>query len=647
MNNKISRYLAISLSVLFGALFVSMNQTFAQFSTGDWSSDDPYHITSCEELQEVNNHMGDSFVLMFEADTLDCSSLGNDVMIGGTGGTSSSWVGTSFTGSFNGNDKTIIIAIDTDSTRAWLFRSVAGGTIIDTNVDGVLTWSNRAWWLVGYMSGTIISGSSSLVDIRGWGNSNFAIGWLVGWSVNSEIYNSFYSGTIITQWNVTDVWWLVGLANQGILIDNSYTLGSINTRARAWGIIWGTAIGSTIRNSYAMLSLTWTRWVWWILWFTSDTALIENSYFSWNLYASISDIGGILWSTLTSSDTTISSSYALGNITSAGINPGGIIGSTSANSTILVTWSYFAWNILGPDWIGGIIGSSNGAITVSNSYVAAHITWNNNLGVGGIMWYGPDATIINSYVIWTVNGPSYIGWLVGYGVDVIATNSYVAALVTGSSVVGWLIWFIDGGTTDVTASYRDLLSGSNVSTNAWGWSGLSTAEMKSFDTFVDAEWNIQASAIEKNDWYPFLSREVDANSPTWFITHPILGCTDSDANNYDEEANTDNGSCTYPQPTQSSWGGWWGWLTMDYCPDGDFSGSYYDGSCGPAMTLVQKVVANLAVRWASLSDQQIQNTLDNLVFLNNKIQTMDTISDSMKELFQAIVDALLDHYDDV
>lgn len=28
----------------------------------------------------------------------------------------------------------------------------------------------------------------------------------------------------------------------------------------------------------------------------------------------------------------------------------------------------------------------------------------------------------------------------------------------------------------------------------------------------------------------------------------------------------------------TGWGGWW--MSMDYCPDGDFSGSYYDGKCG-------------------------------------------------------------------
>ena len=43
------------------------------------------------------------------------------------------------------------------------------------------------------------------------------------------------------------------------------------------------------------------------------------------------------------------------------------------------------------------------------------------------------------------------------------------------------------------------------------------------------------------------------------------------------------------------WGGWWGWwgggiadsMTKDYCPDGDFSDSYYDKTCGVAKVVTK------------------------------------------------------------
>ena len=62
------------------------------------------------------------------------------------------------------------------------------------------------------------------------------------------------------------------------------------------------------------------------------------------------------------------------------------------------------------------------------------------------------------------------------------------------------------------------------------------------------------------------------------------------------------------------------------------------------MSITERVVANLTARRAHLSTEQIQSTLNNLVFLNDRIQDMDSVSENMKELFQAIVDGLIAHY---
>jgi cysteine-rich repeat protein len=39
-------------------------------------------------------------------------------------------------------------------------------------------------------------------------------------------------------------------------------------------------------------------------------------------------------------------------------------------------------------------------------------------------------------------------------------------------------------------------------------------------------------------------------------------------------------SCRNNGQSCGGWWGGWGWLSMDYCPNGDFSWSYYDGKCG-------------------------------------------------------------------
>ena len=85
-------------------------------------------------------------------------------------------------------------------------------------------------------------------------------------------------------------------------------------------------------------------------------------------------------------------------------------------------------------------------------------------------------------------------------------------------------------------------------------------------------------------------------------------------------------------------------MIKDDCPDGDFSPSYYDGICEGEMTVTQRVVVNLASRRAHLSTAQVQQTLDTLSLLNDKIQEKESVSESMKTLFQDIIDGLLAHY---
>jgi len=86
------------------------------------------------------------------------------------------------------------------------------------------------------------------------------------------------------------------------------------------------------------------------------------------------------------------------------------------------------------------------------------------------------------------------------------------------------------------------------------------------------------------------TNNTDSTLNYFSFAPPILWCMDEDATNYDSDAQEDDGSCTYPSwgddedPEEdiSSWGGGW-WVTVvldtDTCPDGDHSGSYYDGQC--------------------------------------------------------------------
>lgn len=84
-------------------------------------------------------------------------------------------------------------------------------------------------------------------------------------------------------------------------------------------------------------------------------------------------------------------------------------------------------------------------------------------------------------------------------------------------------------------------------------------------------------------------------------------------------------------------------MSADYCPDGDSSGSYYDNDCGNK-TKAQNIVDRITAKRSSRSTERIQSTLAVLVNLNTQIQAKNTVSDSLKALFQEIVDLLISQY---
>ncbi len=161
-------------------------------------------------------------------------------------------------------------------------------------------------------------------------------------------------------------------------------------------------------------------------------------------------------------------------------------------------------NIEGNGRVGGLVGYQGNYSTISNSYTTG--TVNGNYNVGGMVGYQYyHSTIANSYTTGTVNGNYNVGGMVGYQYyhSTIA-NSYSTGLVTGNSNsnVGGLIGYNNDSSSN--NSFWDIETSGQ--TSSAGGSGLSTDEMKSLYTYLDAGWD-------------FIGEEVNGSDEIWCI-HP-------------------------------------------------------------------------------------------------------------------------------
>ena len=138
----------------------------------------------------------------------------------------------------------------------------------------------------------------------------------------------------------------------------------------------------------------------------------------------------------------------------------------------------------GPGWhVGSLVGYLNNG-NVINCYDQAGSVSGNGY-VGGLVGLSYPGTITNCYVSGAVSGKEYVGGLVGNNYRGTITNCYSVARVMGSSTVGGLIGNSREG--QVTSSFWDVeTSGQMMSA---GGMGLTTAEMQTASTFLEAGWD--------------------------------------------------------------------------------------------------------------------------------------------------------------
>lgn len=205
-------------------------------------------------------------------------------------------------------------------------------------------------------------------------------------------------------------------------------------------------------------------------------------------------VGGLVGS----NDGAITNCYSTG-IVSGDASIGGLVGwNCGTISDGLATGS------VSGNWVvGGLLGC-NGAWngyygTISNSLSTGSVS--GGKAVGGLVGGNYSGMVLNCYATGIVDGNDYIGGLVGVNDQGSIWSCYSTSSVLGSWGVGGLVG--DGDANDVFSSFWDV--NTSGQTSSAGGEGKTTVEMQTEGIFTDAGWNfVEIWDIGENQTYPFL-----------------------------------------------------------------------------------------------------------------------------------------------
>ena len=311
----------------------------AAFAGGDGSPANPYQITNCVQLQEINNHLDEENAYYALNNDIDCSDTVNWNFEEGFGPRGFLPIGLytccPFTGNFDGQNHTITglfinRSSDIDLT---IFRFIGlfgfrygyrGDSNVIKNV-GLLNVNIRGNDYVGGLAGHNMSGliTNSYVTgtVTGVPGTNF-------WGSNVGGLTGGLTGTITNSYSTVDVsgtifiGGLVGQSNGTIA--NSYAKGNVNGSGGLVGGLLGYAIpgGGAVTNSYwdtqtsgqstsaagtgkttaeMMQQSTFETWDFVGIWGIKEG--VTYPYFKWQIVNAVVDAGpASLWIGLKNSD---------------------------------------------------------------------------------------------------------------------------------------------------------------------------------------------------------------------------------------------------------------------------------------------------------------------------------------------------------
>jgi len=347
--------------VIDPAAAANPTETPASSFSGSGTANDPYEITTVQQLNEVRNNLTAHYILVNDIDAGEFAPISQ------------------FRGTFNGNGYAVsnLYINQTEDEPTGLFGSTFQGTIknvnlVNVNINGRLCVGG----LIGSANGTNIENCT--ISGNGLIKGRKYVGGLVGYGDSITISNCSASisveggidGYVSSLGGYTGG--LVGYMEYGLFITNSHADGAVTSRAQnTGGFIGGTWAACTITNSYA-----------------SGNLILIPSINNKNAGGFIGDFSG----------GTLSKCYAAGNV-SGTINIGGLIGQCGEYAT--VENCYATCNVVSSDInvssYGLLIGNANQAI-VENCYSIGNARQNGPfITYNGLIGQDNFSVIKNSY----------------------------------------------------------------------------------------------------------------------------------------------------------------------------------------------------------------------------------------------------------
>lgn len=224
--------LATSVITATASSLVVFQAAASAFSgTGSGTSSDPYKITTCDQLEEIENDLSASYYL---ANSIDCTNTAMDPLGDST---------TAFTGTFDGKGYAIENATLGSSgvDDGGIFGVASNATITDVRLKNItVRGNNNVGALVGLTSYTTISYiAASTVSVTANGDN---VGGLVGQLGGSSIQNSFVEFGYVRA-NGTKTAGLVGYAVGPTTVSDSYVQSEIYAANIVGGVIGQLGVG--------------------------------------------------------------------------------------------------------------------------------------------------------------------------------------------------------------------------------------------------------------------------------------------------------------------------------------------------------------------------------------------------------------------
>ena len=426
------------------SLFVGTPYAPTFSGAGSGTSIDPYQITTCGQIAEVNSHLNDAFILK---NNLDCTLANNDIIIGSGDHP--------FTGVFDGDNHTITVNINsTADDRTGLFRYVNEGTLKNLTVGGsVSSVSQNTGMIAGQVMNSLLLDnlhSSGTVESEGDSTGGLFGSTFCVTSISNSTSSATVNGTTATGGLIG----IAGCMGPGPNITNSSATGNVTGTDNVGGLI-GSSYASNLDHVFATGNI------------------IGQDY-----------LGGLIGYNASFDPYKIFHAYATGSVSGRNYL-GGFIGYMDSG---IISQSFSTGNVTSAagDNIGGFLGHVGTPVTIRNSYSRGNATIDGGEGsIGGLIGEMSDASIINTY---------------STGIPTSTTDLAKGGFGGDASINGTI--FTSFWDKDSSGSIVGCWQNTDC-----GVTGKTTAQMKQRSTFTNAGWNfnsIWGQDNSTNDGYPYI-----------------------------------------------------------------------------------------------------------------------------------------------